>query len=416
LRLLVVTQYFWPEEFRINDLVAELSARGHRITVLTGIPNYPSGTVFPEYAANPDGFQKYADAEVIRVPMASRGQGKLRLVVNYATFAVSATVVGLKALAGHRFDAIFVFEPSPITVGIPAIVLRAVRGWPVAFWVLDQWPESLAAVGVIRSPLLLGLVGRLVRFIYARCDLILTTSRRMIPLIAAYCRPGQPIEYFPNWTEAAFERETTQTLPETLRRPGTFNIMFAGNIGEAQDFPAILDAAERLRDRAEIRWVIVGDGRMAAWVRDEILRRGLQKRMVMLGRSPADNMPTMLRQADALLVSLKADPVFSMTAPGKIQSYLAAGIPVLAMLDGEGAHVIEQARAGMATAAGNGAGLAGNVELLVALAPEARAALGANGAAYARREFGRTELLDRLEGWLSELAGGPNSRAGPNDP
>ena len=406
MRLLVVTQYFWPEEFRINDLVAELSARGHQVTVLTGIPNYPRGTVFPEYAADPDRFKTYAGCEVIRVPMATRGEGKLRLVVNYMTFAASATIAGVVALSERRFDAVFVFEPSPVTVGIPAVTLRALRGWPVCFWVLDQWPESLAAVGVVRSPRLLRMVGGLVRFIYRRCDLLLTTSRSLVPLIASYCRPGQRIEYFPNWTEAVFEHETTTVAPGARRLPGIFTVMFAGNIGEAQDFPAILDAAERLKDREDIRWVIAGDGRMAGWVRAELARRKLGERVVMLGRLPADMMPALFREADALLVSLKADPVFSLTAPGKIQSYLAAGIPVLAMLDGEGASVIEEARAGMTSPAGDGARLAENVERLAALPQPEREALGARGAAFASREFTRTGLLDRLEQWLAQLAAG----------
>lgn len=403
MRLLVITQYFWPEEFRINDLVAELSARGHQVTVLTGVPSYPRGSVFPEYAANPDRFREYEGCEVIRVPMTTRGQGKLRLVINYITFAASATIAGVVALAGRRFDAVFVFEPSPPTVGLPAVSLRALHGWPVAFWVLDQWPESLAAVGVVRSPWVLRQVGRLVRFIYKRCDLLLTTSKSMIPLIANYASPGQRIEYFPNWTEAAFEREGAPVPPEARRRAGVFTVMFAGNIGEAQDFPAILDAAERLRHRTDLRWVIAGDGRMATWVRDEISRRGLQSNFTMLGRLPADTMPALFIEADALLVSLRADPVFSLTAPGKIQSYLAAGVPVLAMLDGEGASVIEEAGAGFTSPAGDGARLAANVERLVALSSAERVALGARGASFASRDFSRTTLLNRLEGWLQQL-------------
>jgi glycosyltransferase involved in cell wall biosynthesis len=403
LRLLVVTQYFWPEEFRINDLVAELQARGHEVTILTGVPNYPSGSVFPSYARDAGRFRSYGGAEVIRVPMMPRGRGKMRLALNYASFAVSATVAGIASLAGRRFDAIFVFEPSPITVGIPAVALRAIHGWPVAFWVLDQWPESLVAVGAVRSPRILSVVGRLARFIYARCDLILTTSKSIIPLIAKYCAPGQRIEYFPNWMEAAFTRGSAEAAPQARRVPGVFSVMFAGNIGEAQDFPAILAAAERLRDRRDIRWIIVGDGRMAQWVREEVERRGLGDRVVMLGRLPTEHMPALFAEADALLVSLKPDPVFSLTAPGKIQSYLAAGVPVLAMLDGEGASVIQEADAGLTSPAGDGAALAGNVARLAAMPPAERRALGQNGKEFAQRDFSMTVLIDRLEGWLQQM-------------
>ena len=403
MRLLVISQYFWPEDFRVNELVSELSGRGHDITVLTGKPNYPDGIVFADYSAEPGQFASYAGARVIRVPMLARGRGTLRLLLNYLTFALSATTFGWLRLRRRPFDAIFVFEPSPVTVGLPAVVFRALRGWPVAFWVLDQWPESLAAVGVIRSRSVLALVGELVRGIYTRCDLILSPSRLLVPRIANYCRFGQRIEYFPNWSESTYHAAGDGPAPEVPSSPATFSVMFAGNIGEAQDFPAILDAAEELRAHSEIRWLIVGDGRMAGWVRAEIDRRGLAERIVMLGRFPADRMPSLFLHADALLVSLKRDPVFTMTAPGKIQSYLASGRPVVAMLDGEGAAVVEEARAGVTGPAGDSVRLAANVLRLASLSVDERAAMGARGTSYAMREFSRVGLVDRLETWLDDM-------------
>jgi colanic acid biosynthesis glycosyl transferase WcaI len=404
MRLLVVSQYFWPEEFRINELVAELSARGHDITVITGWPNYPGGTIFGEFASEPDLFSRYAGAPVIRVPMLTRGLGRLRLVLNYLSFALSATIVSVLRFRNSRFDAILVFVASPVTVGVPAVVLRGLHGWPVAFWVLDQWPESLAAVGAVRSKYLLAAVGRLVRFLYSHCDLILSPSKRLVPQIARYCRLGQRIEYFPNWPEAFYGSASLEVADEVTDRAKEFTVMFAGNIGEAQDFPAILDAAEQVaKQGAKVRWLVVGDGSMASWVRAEIGRRGLEDRMMMLGRHPADRMPSFFRHADALLVALKSEPVFTLTAPGKIQSYLASGIPILAMLDGEGAALIEAAGAGLTSPAGDAKMLAENVIRLAALPAEERAAFAASGAAYAKREFDRTGLVDRLEIWLAEM-------------
>lgn len=404
MRLLVISQYFWPEDFRVNELVRELVRRGHDVTVLTGKPNYPGGRVFPEYAAAPERFAEYEGARVVRVPMSPRHRGRLGLLVNYATFAVSATLVGAARLARRTFDAVFVFEPSPVTVGFPAVALRALRGWPVAFWVLDQWPETLAAVGAVRSERALSLVGQVVRFIYERCDLLLSPSRLLIERIAQYARPGQSIAYFPNWTEQAYAFEGIAPAPEVPRQGGVFTVMFAGNIGEAQDFPTILDAADHLRDRADIRWVVVGDGRMAAWLRDEIGRRGLDERVLMVGRFPAHRMPSFFQQADTLLVSLRADPIFTMTAPGKLQSYLTSGRPVLAMLDGEGASLVTAARAGVAVPAGDATRLAQAVVHLAELPPEARAELGRNGMEYARREFSREVLVDRLESMLLDIS------------
>jgi colanic acid biosynthesis glycosyl transferase WcaI len=391
LRVLVVSQVFWPESFRINDLAVELSVRGHDVTVLTGVPNYPEGRVFHEFAKNPRAFSALKGVEIVRVPIVTRGSSRLRLLLNYLTFAVSAATIGAWKLRGRRFEAIFVFEPSPVTVGIPAVVLRAIKEAPIAFWVLDLWPETLEAVGAVRSPFGLRMVGRLVSFIYARCDLILAQSKSFIPSIAKYCKPNARIAYFPSWAA------------EVPLLPGAFNVMFAGNIGVAQDFPTILAAAEQLKDRRGIRWLVVGDGRMGDWVREEIARRGLQDTVLMLGRYPVERMPSFYAHADALLVSLRDEPIFAMTIPGKLQSYLAAGIPVIAMLNGEGAAVVERHRCGLTCRAGDADGLAAAVLKLAASSAEERMRMGENGRRGSEQEFDRTRLMTQLETWLAEL-------------
>lgn len=407
LRLLVVSQYFWPENFRINELVAELAARGHEVTVLTGEPNYPEGRIFDAYRKAPGDFTSYAGASVLRVPLRPRGQGSVRLVLNYLSFVVWTTLLGPWKLRGRRFDAIFVFQTSPITAALPALLLRRLRRVPLLMWVLDLWPETLSAVGVVRSPRVLGWVGGLVRFIYRRCDLILAQSRAFFPNIAHWAGDASRIRYFPNWVEAVFETGAHGGEPaaELLPYRDTFNVMFAGNIGAAQDFPAILDAAERLRDQAALRWLVVGDGRAADDVRAEIARRGLEGCVVLLGRHPVERMPSFFRGASALLVSLRAEPIFGMTIPGKVQSYLAAGLPLLGMLDGEGARVIEEAGAGLVCPAGRGDELADRVLHLMSLTAEERARMGERGRAYCLREFDRATLTASLEAWIETLTG-----------
>lgn len=403
MRLLVVSQYFWPENFRINDLVAELVRRGHQVTVLTGLPNYPDGTVFKYFRADPVRYSHYEGAEVIRVPLLPRGRGGLRLMLNYLTFAVSASGVGLWKLRGRQFDAIFAYEPSPITVGLPAAVMRAVKRAPLAFWVLDLWPETLQAIGVVRSPVILRAVGKLVSFIYKRCDLILAQSKSFIPQIQKYAGDGRRVVYFPSWAESVFDMQRVVPADEVPLKSGNFNVMFAGNIGDAQDFPAILDAAEDLKAHPHIRWLIVGDGRMSRWVADEIKRRNLQDCVVMLGRHPVERMPSFFKHADALLVSLKDEPIFSMTIPGKLQSYLAAGIPVMAMLNGEGADVVKSSDSGLTCAAGDHVGLAAAILRLSEMTNEERAVMGRNGLDVSAREFDRDKLIDGLEKWLGQL-------------
>jgi colanic acid biosynthesis glycosyl transferase WcaI len=401
--LLVVSQYFWPEDFRINELVVQLMSRGHQVTVLTGQPNYPDGAVFPEYTANPERYANYRGARVLRVPMLPRKRGAALLLLNYLSFAISATVYGVLALRNEKFDAIFVFEPSPVTVGIPAIALRALHGWPVAFWVLDQWPETLAAVGAVRSRRALALLGRLTSFIYSRCDIVLTQSRGLVDVAARYAGPRTRLMYFPNWSESDYVRADRSPAPEVPPTNHEFSVMFAGNIGESQDFGAVLDAAESLKGDSRIRWLIIGDGRAAPWVREEVVRRGLSDRFLLLGRYPQDRMPSFFQHADCLLVSLKSDPVFSMTIPGKIQSYLAFGLPLVGMLDGEGSRVVVDAEAGLTGAAGDSEVLAANIARLASTAPEDRRAMGARGSAYARREFDRDLLMERLVGALESM-------------
>ena len=400
MRLLIVSQYFWPENFRINELVTELVKRGHVVTVLTGYPNYPEGVVLPEFVSNPDKFSRFEGAEVLRVPMRPRGKGGLRLMLNYLSFAVSASVVGPWKLRGRQFDSIFFFEPSPITAVLPAVLLRRIKRTPLLLWVLDLWPETLSAVGVVKSPRVLGWVGRMVSFIYHRCDRILVQSRGFGPSVQKYAgRASDRIRYFPGWTEGLFRGALAEVAPAPELAPYQegFNVLFAGNIGDAQDFPAILDAAERLKDRSDIRWLVVGDGRSAQHVRDEIVRRGLQQSVVMLGRFPLERMPSFFRAADALLVSLKADPIFSLTIPGKVQSYLGVGVPLLGMLDGEGGRVIEESGGGLVSPAGNGAALAANVARLAGMSMDERRAMGRRAREYGQREFDRDTLIDALE-------------------
>lgn len=402
MRILVVSQYFWPENFRVNDLVKEWVQRGHQVTVLTGIPNYPTGKVFDAYQAQPSAFATYEGAEVVRVPMLPRGTGGLRLMFNYLSFVVGGGVFGPWRLRGKQADVIFVFEPSPVTVGLPAVWLGKIKNAPVVFWALDLWPETLAAIGFVRSPWVLGWVGHLVSYIYNRCTLVLGQSRGFLGSIARYCDDKAKIRYLPSWAEDVFMDDSVKSAPEVPEWANGFTVVFAGNIGEAQDMPAVLDAAERLKANASVRWIIVGDGRKSDWLQTEVARRGLDKQVLLPGRFPVERMPSFYAHAGALLVSLKRDPVFSMTIPGKVQSYLMAGIPLLGMLDGEGAAVIRDAQAGLTCDAGDGAGLAQAVLALAAMPTVGRKQMGLNGRNYAQQEFGRHQLMDRLEALLAE--------------
>jgi glycosyltransferase involved in cell wall biosynthesis len=408
LRVLIVTQYFWPESFRITDLALGLKERGHVVTVLTGMPNYPGGRILPEYGAIAPASETHHGIEIKRVPLVPRFAGRgWQLALNYLSFALSASVLGPLRCRG-RFDVIFVYEPSPVTVGLPAIVLKALRPAPILFWVQDLWPESLAATGAVKSRTVLRWVERLVRFIYRRCDRILVQSEGFAPQVAALDADPSRIVYFPNWAESIYRPvRVAEDAPQRAALPGGFRVMFAGNIGAAQSFETILAAAERLREHEEIQWVILGNGHQRPWVEQEIGRRDLRERVHLLGQHPVDTMPTWFALADALLVTLRDDPVLALTIPSKIQSYQACGRPIVAALSGEGARIIRESGCGLTASAGDGEGLARAVMALYRMPREERERMGARGRTYFAANFERERLLDRLETWMQSDARGP---------
>jgi len=401
----MVSQYFWPEDFRVNELVQELVARGHEVTVLTGRPNYPDGVVFPAFRGAPDSFTRFGGATVLRLPVRPRGKGSLRLLLNYWSFVFWGCLRGPWMLRGRSFDAIFCFQTSPITSALPAVLMRRLKCAPLALWVLDLWPDTLAAVGVLRSPTGLAWVGRLVKFIYHRCDLILAQSRAFFEPIALWSGDPGKTRYFPQWADGVFATggSGSEVAPELAPYAGCFKVMFAGNVGEAQDFPAVLAAATLLKHREDVHWLIVGDGRMAESVRAGIARLGLERQVHMLGRHPLARMPQFFAGADALLVSLKREPIFAMTVPGKVQSYLAAGRPIVAMIDGEGADVLEASGAGLTCNAGDAEDLARCVDSLTRMSLADREHMGQAGLRYARQAFDRTQLVSQLEVWLDQV-------------
>lgn len=405
MKVLIVSQYFWPENFRINDLVEELVRYGHEIQVLTGYPNYPQGDVFPDFIQHPELYNKYRGADIVRVPIFSRGKGKIKLTINYLSFVLSAMTFGVYKLKKENFDIIFVFEPSPVTVCLPAILLKKIKKAPVIMWTLDLWPESLYAVGVIKSKLILSLIGKLVRFIYKHCDLILAQSHSFVEQISKYCLDSSKVKYFPSWAENI--PSTVEIAPEIEYKKNIFNVLFTGNIGEAQDFPAILDAAEYLKHE-EVRLLIVGSGRLKEWVSKEIKKRKLQSIVLLVGQFPIDRMPSFYNHAQALLVSLKSDDCLSLVIPGKVQSYLTSGLPIIGMVDGESELIINDSGSGYTCSAGDGFGLSIIIKKMQLTSEFQREKMGINAKKYAKKEFDRSVLLRRLEVWMIEHTNNPS--------
>lgn len=409
MRLLIVSQYFWPEEFRINDVAEDMVKRGHEVHVLTGWPNYPSGAFPADFLANRQGFRVYSGARIFRAPLIPRGRGGgISVALNYISFAVSGCwfVLGM-ALRRPNYDAVLVFQISPITAALPAVLLRALTGSPVVLWVQDLWPETLKAVGAVRSQRLLSVIGGLVSFIYRRADRILIQSQAFHSDVKQRAGSDDRIAYLPNWTVLPDASVPIARAEELEPYRSTFNLMFAGNLGEAQDLSALVRAADLCRDIPHLRWLIVGEGRGQEAMIADVIQRGLEDRVVFLGRQPATRMTSFFSGADGLVVSLKAEPIFALTVPSKVQAYLAAGKPILGMLDGEGGRVIEEANAGWVGPAGDEDELACHVRRLVAASADERLQMGKAGADYCRCHFTRDELMASLEGFLAEASGRP---------
>ncbi len=406
MHILIITQYFRPENFRINEISLSLEQKGHRVTVLTGQPNYPGGSFFPGYGLFKKTRENFHGVKVLRVPVIPRGRGgSIRLILNYLSFAAGAGLLG-PFLCRDRYDVIFVYEPSPITVGLPAIVMKKIKNAPVMFWVQDLWPETLSAVGIINSKIMLKAVGWLVRFIYSRCDKILIQSKSFKSSIEKYTSDSEKIIYFPNSAEKLYRPLSCDfdSKQGRLMPPG-FRVMFAGNIGAAQGFATILKAADILKEYRDIHWIIIGDGRMGKWVKKEIIKLGLEETMHLLGKHPIETMPVFFSFAHVLLVTLKKDPVFSLTIPAKLQSYLACGRPVVAALDGAGAEVVRESGAGIVSPPDDHEKLAGAVLEMYRLSEEEREKMGWKGRKYFEDYFEENMLVGRLETWMKEIHG-----------
>lgn len=379
LNIAIVTQYFYPESFIINDVAEELACFGHTVEVFTGQPNYPEGDTYKGYDSTACSEQIYKDrVKVHRVPLRPRKSGGAKnLLLNYLSFVANGVRYFPKQNAGKQFDAIIVFAVSPITAAIPAIVLKRSSKAHLMVWVQDLWPETLKATGFIKNPLLLKAIGVLVRFIYARADTVLVQSEAFISSASKYVAKDKLVYYPNSYRVAATQANAVDGVPLEVRQLllSNFCVVFAGNLGFAQSLETIVDAAKALV-HLDCKIVVVGSGSRLDWMQEQKRQHHLHN-LELVGRLPSSAMPELFAKSGALLVTLKREEIFALTIPSKIQAYMAAGKPILAALDGEGARILAQAGAGLCSQAEDAAALAKNIEALYEATPEKRAAYGA---------------------------------------
>ena len=395
MKILLVSQYFYPENFKINDLIFSLKERGHQITVLTGKPNYPKGSFFDGYSWNSPDFETINGIPVYRANLFSRGKGgAFRLFLNYCSFAL-LSLFKIRKIKGP-FDAIFVYQTSPVTVGIPAVYAKTIFKAPIYFWVQDLWPESLKAAGGIKNVFVLSFFNSLTKWIYKHSRKVLIQSNGFREYIQNQGIPNDKIVFYPNPTEAFYKQLNEVKEYKEFFHNGFFNIVFAGNIGEAQSFKTIIEAINKIK-KLPVKLVILGDGRYKETALRLIKEKELESHFNFIGSFPPAEMPKFFSHADALLVSLKKNKIFSLTIPAKVQSYLACGKPIIASLDGSGAKIIADAKCGVVSPAENSNILCERIEKLMSLDKYKLNEMGVNARDYYEKEFDREYLLKKLE-------------------
>ena len=396
MNVLIITQYFWPENFCINDVAKTLVEKGVEVEILTGKPNYPEGSIYSGYKAW--GFQLESQFGLVvnRVPFLARGKGAWRLMLNYFSFVASGLLFAPCMLRKKSFDVVFVYAPSPILQAIPAIFIGWLKGCPVVLWVQDLWPESLSATGHVKNKCVLKLIEYVVRFIYRHVDLLLVQSKAFVEPVSALAS-GTPVKYYPNSVDESFSIPTVAAVPDISGLGKGFSVMFAGNIGNAQAVEVIVDAATLLKENSDIQFVVLGDGSRRDWMLHEAKTRNLTN-LHLPGRFPAEAMPNIMQKASVLLATLADQEIFRLTIPSKMQTYLAAGRPILACLNGEGAKLVEASGAGLAMPAENAKALAEAVLKLYRMSSQEREAMGAKGRLYYAQHFSHDMLINQLIG------------------
>ncbi|MEI7661403.1 MAG: glycosyltransferase family 4 protein [Bacteroidota bacterium] len=395
MKILLVTQYFHPESFQSNDIAFELVKRGYSVDVLTGIPNYPDGVYYKTYGIFSRRIETINGSRVFRAFQIPRGQNKMwRLALNYLTFAFFGSIWSLFMSIFKHYDCVVVHAPSPITQGIPAVLLKKVQRIPLYIWVTDLWPEAIISGGGVKNKKILAWVNGIVKFMYNNSDKILISSKEFGPIIAKKGDYAQKIIYFPHWSADFLTMAQDYSGPEL---PKGFIIMLAGNLGISQDLEAVLQVALEVKDEKSIKWVLVGDGSKKKLIDDAIVAYNLQETVFTIGRYPLGTMPFFFKSAGAMLLTLSGSfNDLKMVVPSRLQSYMSAGRPVLAMIDGAGADLILQAACGYAVPSGDYKALAKVIMEKVLPDPAAFERLGINGRKYFEKNFTKDICIGHL--------------------
>lgn len=396
MNLIVVCQYFHPEQFRVSDICFELAKEGHNITVLTGLPNYPQGIVDDKYKWFRNRREQINGVSVVRSWLLGRGTGTLRLALNYASFAFSSIINTL--FLRKEFDAIIVYQLSPVTMALPAILLKKLTKKPLIIYCHDLWPESIASAGISEDSKIYQVLLKMSKWIYKQADEIFTSSKLFSEYFQTTLEVNNRITHLPVYAEALFE-----DIAPIKKNNEIINLLFAGNIGEMQSVETMIYAANELKEENKIIFHIVGDGSSRQKCEQLTNQLGLEN-VIFHGQHPIDRMPQFYEMADAFLITLKANKVISYTLPNKVQSYMAAGKPIIGAIDGETQIVIKEARCGLCSSAENYHELAANIRRF-ANEREKHKTYGEKSKQYYNDNFSKKIYMKRLNRLLKSIIG-----------
>lgn len=339
-RVLIYTNHFHPEQFKINEIVGWLSSQENHIRVITGLPNYPSGNIITGYSD-----KIYKKILINRLLLIPRGNASnLMLLVNYLSYFISCSIFTLYiAIFKKKYDIIFVHHTSPIFISIHPILYSLFHKTKKILWDLDIWPESLKAVGVVKSKIFNKLIKSIVKWIYSKYDSILVSSKPMVNIVQK--RYNGKVIYFPNWADKVVEQNQIIKNYNFNVNIEKFNIIYTGNLGKSQNLKALVSTIESVDDN--IHWIFVGGGRTKKEFFNKLKSKNLINKTTFIDQVEIDKIPTIARSANALFLSLKKDEIFSKTVPAKLQTYMALGKPIIGVLNGEGARLIIESNCGL---------------------------------------------------------------------
>lgn len=409
MKIAIFTNHFYPEDFKVNDIAFELAKDGYDVTVFTAIPDYPKGKFFDGYGLFKKRREIVNGVKVIRLPIIPRGKGgAIHLVLNYVSYFLSLRIFTFFHSFKNKYDAVFVHLISPFFIGIPATSLKRRQNIPMYFWVLDLWPESLISAGGINNKIIINSQNKMVRKVYENCDKILISSKGFEKSI---CEKGdfkEKLVYFPNWAESVSTNVPTDFDIKTIKPFNSINendfiIIFAGNLGEAQNLDAVLQSAIELKNNKNIKFVFVGDGRRRESLISVAQENNLQETVFFPGRFPIETMPIFMNSASVLLFSLKDQICFNLTVPAKVQFYMSQSKPILAMINGDGADLIKEANCGFSVPAGNSKSLSETILKMSLMDKEELKKIGENGKDFYLKNFTKEQRILQLEEILKNV-------------